>query len=269
MDASFGLMNYNARYYDPALGRFISPDSFIPESNKGSTFDRYAYTDNNPMTLNDPNGHAAQPPCPLCGRTLIDYSGLDLNTRSAIDVIANIGCAIVQMCHVDVPTSTIKFMSYEAWANTGVIGLGTTVIGGNSITEFAQGDEIQTANQADNLSDSLTKIDEISNDAYVCRGGTCTAERFASGSGVITNSDGTLSGVSVNSASGVSIQELTSNIPNKQVGVTTVGNIRAAGGNVIPFPLDNNPYHAIMNGLTPSIAEFLFTPTIRNPNIFN
>ena len=26
-----GLMYYNARYYDPALGTFISPDSMVPE----------------------------------------------------------------------------------------------------------------------------------------------------------------------------------------------------------------------------------------------
>ena len=31
-DAS-GLMYYNARYYDPALGTFISPDTIVPNPN--------------------------------------------------------------------------------------------------------------------------------------------------------------------------------------------------------------------------------------------
>jgi RHS repeat-associated protein len=29
--AGFGLMFYNARWYDPALGRFAQPDTIIPE----------------------------------------------------------------------------------------------------------------------------------------------------------------------------------------------------------------------------------------------
>ena len=28
----FGLMDYNARYYSSTLGRFVSPDSIIPQS---------------------------------------------------------------------------------------------------------------------------------------------------------------------------------------------------------------------------------------------
>jgi hypothetical protein len=128
------------------------------------------------------------------------------------------------------------------------------------------GNLAQAANQADNLTDALTHVDDLPNNAYVCRGGTCTAERFAGGSGVTINPDGTLSGVSVNSAPGFSVQELTQNIPNNQVGVTTVGDVRAAGGNVIPQPLFDNPYHAYLSGITPSQAENLFTPTIHNPN---
>jgi len=31
LDAGTGLMYYGARYYDPALGRFIQPDTIVPE----------------------------------------------------------------------------------------------------------------------------------------------------------------------------------------------------------------------------------------------
>jgi len=54
----FGLMFYNARWYDPALGRFTQPDSLIPEQSQGAqAWDRYAYVNNNPVRYNDPSGH--------------------------------------------------------------------------------------------------------------------------------------------------------------------------------------------------------------------
>jgi len=46
---------YNARYYDPALGRFVSADSLIPGGAQG--LDRYAYVNNSPVNFSDPSGH--------------------------------------------------------------------------------------------------------------------------------------------------------------------------------------------------------------------
>ena len=54
---------------------------------------------------------------------------------------------------------------------------------------------------------------------------------------------------------------------DRQMGATTVSEVRAAGGDVVPDPQPGNPTHAKMSGLTPSQAEKLFTPTIRNPNV--
>jgi len=51
----FGLMFYNARYYDPALGRFAQADSIIPAWAQG--LDRYAYVNNSPVNFTDPSGH--------------------------------------------------------------------------------------------------------------------------------------------------------------------------------------------------------------------
>jgi hypothetical protein len=106
----------------------------------------------------------------------------------------------------------------------------------------------------------------LRNSDVVVRGGSNTAEQFARGSGVTTNADGTLSGVSVNSAPGASVEELSQGLPHSRVGVTTVGDIRAAGGDVTPSPTPNNPNHCTMCGITPEQAEDLFTPTIPNPN---
>jgi len=55
-------------------------------------------------------------------------------------------------------------------------------------------------------------------------------------------------------------------IRNNQVGVTTVGAIRAAGGDVVPSPSRTNPNHATLSGLTPEQASKLFCPTRKNPS---
>ena len=54
--AGFGLMFYNARWYDPALGRFAQADTVVPAGVQG--LDRYAYVSNNPIVYTDPSGHA-------------------------------------------------------------------------------------------------------------------------------------------------------------------------------------------------------------------
>jgi RHS repeat-associated protein len=53
----FDLMFYNARWYDPSLGRFAQADSIVPAGVQG--YDRYAYVNNNPVNLTDPSGHCA------------------------------------------------------------------------------------------------------------------------------------------------------------------------------------------------------------------
>lgn len=52
----FGLVNMNARLYDPALGRFLSPDPFVQTPDASQNFNRYAYAMNNPLCYVDENG---------------------------------------------------------------------------------------------------------------------------------------------------------------------------------------------------------------------
>jgi RHS repeat-associated protein len=56
LDAT-GLLYYHARYYDPTLGRFIAPDSLVPEPGAPQSLNRYAYVYNNPLKYTDPTGH--------------------------------------------------------------------------------------------------------------------------------------------------------------------------------------------------------------------
>ncbi len=49
--------NLHARYYSAPTGRFISADTVVPNADDPQTLNRYAYVRNNPLVLNDPDGH--------------------------------------------------------------------------------------------------------------------------------------------------------------------------------------------------------------------
>jgi RHS repeat-associated protein len=52
-----GLYYYGARYYDAGMGRFISPDTIVPDPANPQSFNRYSYCLNNPLKYLDPSGH--------------------------------------------------------------------------------------------------------------------------------------------------------------------------------------------------------------------
>ena len=53
---SVGLINMNARLYDPALHRFLQPDNFVQDPFNTQNFNRYGYVLNNPLLYIDPTG---------------------------------------------------------------------------------------------------------------------------------------------------------------------------------------------------------------------
>ncbi|MBD8348453.1 RHS repeat-associated core domain-containing protein [Dysgonomonas sp. HGC4] len=54
--SEYGLINMNARLYDPVLGRFLSPDPYVQAPWLTQSFNRYSYAFNNPLRYTDPNG---------------------------------------------------------------------------------------------------------------------------------------------------------------------------------------------------------------------
>jgi RHS repeat-associated protein len=57
-EADIGLYDYKARWYDPQLGRFIQPDTIVPDPGDPQSLNRYTYGANNPVKYRDPSGHA-------------------------------------------------------------------------------------------------------------------------------------------------------------------------------------------------------------------
>ena len=52
-----GLVNMNGRVYDPAMGRFLSPDPNVQFPANLQSYNRYSYVLNNPLSVNDPTGY--------------------------------------------------------------------------------------------------------------------------------------------------------------------------------------------------------------------
>jgi murein L,D-transpeptidase YcbB/YkuD len=50
------LIHMNARVYDPDIGRFLSPDPTVPYADNPQSFNRYSYTQNNPLNRVDRSG---------------------------------------------------------------------------------------------------------------------------------------------------------------------------------------------------------------------
>lgn len=103
--------------------------------------------------------------------------------------------------------------------------------------------------------------ERIPDEALVVRGGRNQPEDVRRG--IRTHPSG-VTGASVECAEGVSVEGLARAIPHGQIGVTTVGAIRAAGGDVVRTS-GRSPHHATLVGLSPEDASRLLQPTIPNP----
>ncbi|MCW5859249.1 MAG: DUF11 domain-containing protein [Caldilineales bacterium] len=69
-DSGSGLLFYNARWYDPAIGRFLAADTLVPSPGNPQSLNRYSYVLNNALKYVDPSGHAN-----VCGATNTECDG--------------------------------------------------------------------------------------------------------------------------------------------------------------------------------------------------
>jgi RHS repeat-associated protein len=56
-DSATDLLYLRARYYNPYIYRFLTPDSIVPEFTGPQSLNPYAYVQNNPVNFVDPSGH--------------------------------------------------------------------------------------------------------------------------------------------------------------------------------------------------------------------
>lgn len=70
-DRETELLYYEARYYDPVVGRFVSTDPWSGELTDPQSLNKYAYTRNNPVKYVDPSGEKTE----IVGRLANQSSG--------------------------------------------------------------------------------------------------------------------------------------------------------------------------------------------------
>lgn len=266
-DSETSLDYFGARYYANAIGRFMTPDwagkaTAVPYAvfSDPQSLNLYSYVRNIPTTQLDADGH-----CPDCvimafqvAKWFAKAAQRDGGVKPAlkntgIGVMKGVGSGLLHGAMApgtpagliapfikDPPILQPKNQTQvDAKGGTGLVvtavslGVGLGVGSGPGATEGLAGD------------------------AMVVRGGVPTVKQLTNGAESI-NANGTLQGVSVQSANGASVEQLSQGLKNNQVGVTTVGDVGAAGGDVIQTPQPNNPCHCDMNGVSAQDASKLF-----------
>jgi len=141
LDPSTGLYNYDARLYDPVVGRFIAADSIIPNLYDPQLLNRYGYVRNNPLKYVDPDGHVLE--------TAWDVANIGIGIYSFASNVAsgNWGSAALDAggVIVDVAATAVPFIPGGA------------------------GTAIKVARAADKTVDAVKKIDKAVDTANIAR----------------------------------------------------------------------------------------------------
>jgi len=111
---STGLMYYNARYYDPALGTFVSPDTLVPDPGRLVDHNRFLYARGNLLKYTDPSGHFVD--------LLWDAANVAMGINSLVNNIkeGNTGAAIVDGVGVVIDAAALILPIVPSGASTAI-----------------------------------------------------------------------------------------------------------------------------------------------------
>ncbi|MCK5543535.1 MAG: RHS repeat-associated core domain-containing protein, partial [Desulfobacterales bacterium] len=159
-----GLYYYGARYYDPALGRFISPDAMG---------DNYVYCGNNPVGRIDPDGNSWQKAHDFLYSA---FSHLDYAQRSVVSGIFATTIHPEAPAGFDCPVSPAEMHQRRTGTYNELMNTSTTggkVVEGISATAFAGGQ----AKTGITVGKKLQKIERGGLvQEYIRRGGKTTGD---------------------------------------------------------------------------------------------
>jgi RHS repeat-associated protein len=154
-----GLYYFNARYYDPVIGRFISADTIVPGAFSSQSLNRYSYVLNNPLKYNDPGGHDPGSSTGAGGGWGINAGGWTVELAGRLSGFSTSGILGFSVTPGTNP-SGLNACAATAMASMG-IGMGMSGMG-NGGFNFAKAEHYSTSDDPDAPIDSKTIYTEES-----------------------------------------------------------------------------------------------------------
>ncbi len=139
----FGLINMNARLYDVALGRFLSPDPYVQMPDFSQNFNRYSYCMNNPLKYVDKDGKlfwliAAAVVGAYIGGVASNKGNLNPFTWNWKQATTYLGLGVGAILGYSCAYGLINpgTLGYTFGINNSVVGVGLTIGGAGSLNNW-------------------------------------------------------------------------------------------------------------------------------------
>ncbi len=152
-DSGSGLLFYNARWYDPVVGRFLQSDTLVPGAANPQALNRYSYTLNNPLRYTDPTGHWVETAFDVLslGMTINDIRREGLTFWNAVSLVTDVASVALPI----VPAGASHAIRAGKLASKAINAADTAADTAKLLNAAdAAGDAAKLANKADNVADA-------------------------------------------------------------------------------------------------------------------
>jgi RHS repeat-associated protein len=238
-DPETDLVYMQARYYDPATGRFLSTDPVGPSGDDSFNFNRYDYASNNPILNTDPNGRATQPWYQRA------WSAIQraLNSPAAHEAEARMGAGALAGSEGEEGGTTTEIAADQSLNDQIEIIASKSQVSSNSQSSSAAASTPTTTPTSD-----LHAPGDAPDSQVIVRGGA---------------SDMPKPGQTFSGSQGSTVEEAASGVPHGQIRTSTAGSIRANGGTVEVAPEPTRSGQ--INGQHVNVTEGGNSSTFSNP----